>query len=194
MPTKTAKSTSIAAPKTAAIDPSTAQTINRVVGPIVAITQELKSMTDATDKLQKYPANPGGYQQPPAGFEPHVSSGGFSNHNGPFYQQLDGKESYRGFYVLDRHTNGMGITHGGLLMTFADGLLGMTVFRHVRRPSVTVRMTTDFISSAKQGEWVEGKGRIVGETETEVYVSADIYVGDRTVMTAQGIFKPQYKR
>ena len=151
-------------------------------------------MDDLTDNFDKYPPNPAGYKKPPAGFEPHFSSGGFSNHNGPFYQKLDGENSYRGFYILDRHTNGIGIAHGGLLMTFIDGLLGMTVFRKTRRAPLTVRLTTDFISSAKLGEWVEGKGTVVGTTESEVYVSAEIYVGERTVMTAQGIFKPQRRR
>ena len=148
-------------------------------------------MTELDTRLKHFPHNPAGHKQPPQGFEPHVSSGGFSNHNGPFYQKIDGDNNYRGFYVLDRHTNGIGITHGGALMTFTDALLGMTVYRKTRCAPLTVRLTTDFISSAKLGEWVEGKGVVVGMTETEVYVSAEIYVGERTVMTAQGVFKPQ---
>lgn len=148
-------------------------------------------MTDQEHILSKFPNEPNGHKQPPEGFKPHVSSGGFSNHNGPFYQKIDGDNNYRGFYVLDRHTNGIGIAHGGALMTFTDALLGMTVFRKTRCAPLTVRLTTDFISSAKLGEWVEGKGVVIGMSETEVYVSAEIYVEDRIIMTAQGIFKPQ---
>jgi len=59
-------------------------------------------MNDLTDNFDKYPPNPAGYKKPPAGFEPHFSSGGFSNHNGPFYQKLDGENSYRGFYKIGK--------------------------------------------------------------------------------------------
>ena len=67
-------------------------------------------MIDHEKFLKNFPANPDGYRLPPAGFEPHLSRAGFSNHNGPFYQKLDGHDSYRGFYVLDRHCNSMGVT------------------------------------------------------------------------------------
>lgn len=139
--------------------------------------------------LANFPPEPDGYRLPPEGFKPHLSASGYSRHNGPFYQKIVGYENYRGFYVLERHCNSMGIAHGGLLVSFADALLGMAVYRKTRRPPITVRLTSDFIASARRGEWVEGRGWVVREGNGVVYVNADVYVQDRAVLSAQGVFK-----
>ena len=139
--------------------------------------------------LANFPPEANGYRDPPEGFEPHLSAGGYSRHNGPFYQKIVGHENYRGFYVLERHCNSMGIAHGGLLVSFADALLGMAVYRKTRLPPITIRLTTDFVAAARRGEWVEGCGWIVREEHGVVYVNADIYVADRAVLAAQGVFK-----
>jgi acyl-coenzyme A thioesterase PaaI-like protein len=148
-------------------------------------------MTDHDKFLQNFPAEAGGYRLPPPGFEPHLSAGGYSNHHGPFYQKLDGHDNYRGFYVLERHCNSMGIAHGGLLVSFADGLLGMAVFRVTRKAPITVRLTSDFVASAKLGDWVEGKGTVIKAGADVIFVKANIYVADKTVLIAQGVFKAQ---
>jgi acyl-coenzyme A thioesterase PaaI-like protein len=149
------------------------------------------TMTDHDRFLDNFPPEADGYRLPPAGFEPHLSAGGFSRHNGPFYQKLDGHDNYRGFYVLERHCNSMGIAHGGLLVSFADALLGMAVYRLSRRAPITVRLTTDFVAAAKMGDWVEGKGTVIHAGDDVIFVSANIYVGDNTVLMAQGVFKAQ---
>ena len=148
-------------------------------------------MTEHDEFLQNFPPEPDGYRLPPAGFTPHLSAGGYSRHNGPFYQKLDGRDNYRGFYVLDRHCNSMGIAHGGLLVSFADALLGMAVYRQTRKAPLTVRLTTDYTASAKRGDWVEGKGQVVEVSDDVIFVSALIYVGETNVLSAQGLFKAQ---
>ncbi len=85
----------------------------------------------------------------------------------------------------------MGIAHGGLLVAFADALSGMSVYRLTRLAPITVRLTSDFIASAKQGDWVEGQAAVVEVDANLVFVNADVYVADRTVLTAQGVFKAQ---
>lgn len=148
-------------------------------------------MTDHDKFLENFPPEPEGYKLPPPGFEPHLSAGGYSRHNGPFYQKLDGHDNYRGFYVLERHCNSMGIAHGGQLVSFADALLGMAVYRLTRRAPITVRLTSDFMASAKLGDWVEGKGTVIKADNDVVFVNAEIYVADKTVLMAQGVFKAQ---
>jgi acyl-coenzyme A thioesterase PaaI-like protein len=141
--------------------------------------------------LSHFPAEKDGYRLPPDGFEPHLSAGGYSNHNGPFYQKLVGQENYRGFYLLDRHCNSMGIAHGGLLVSFADALLGMAVYRKRREAPITMRLTSDFIASARVGDWVEGKSTVSAVEDGVVFANADIYVDQRTVLLAQGVFRTQ---
>ena len=122
--------------------------------------------------LAKFPQVEGGFREPPEGFRPHLSGGEYSNHNGPFYQKLVGRENYRGFYVLERHCNSMGIAHGGVMVSFADALLGLSVFRKMREAPLTVRLTTDFLASAKLGEWVEGRGWVRSVVDGVVYAAA----------------------
>ncbi len=141
--------------------------------------------------LENFLPEPDGYRDPPAGFEPHLSAGGFSRHNGPFYQKIEGHDNYRGFYVLERHCNSMGIAHGGQLVSFVDALLGMAVYRVTRMAPITVRLTSDFVASAKRGDWVEGKGKVTRAGSTVIFASADLYVEERIVLTAQGVFKAQ---
>ena len=129
------------------------------------------------------------HKEPPEGFREHRTRSGFSQHNGPTYEKVEDGSVYRGFYVLGRHCNSLGIVHGGQLMSFADALLGMTVWHETRKTPLTVRMTTDFISIARPGQWVEGRGFVTKATHSVIFCGAEIYVGKRTIMTAQAIFK-----
>jgi acyl-coenzyme A thioesterase PaaI-like protein len=128
---------------------------------------------------------------PPAGFMPMQWSRGFGRQVGPFYHRSEGGENFtRAFLVAEHHTNGMMNCHGGMLMAFAD-----TVFGHpisIRCPQhywVTVRMLTDFLSGARQGEWVFGTSHIVGQDGDMFTVEGRIFTGERIVMTGTGIFK-----
>ena len=146
-------------------------------------------MTSHDEFLENFPPEPRGYRLPPEGFEPHLSAGGFSRHNGPFYQKLVGEKNFRGFYVLDRHCNSMGIAHGGLLVSFTDALLGLAVYRVTRQAPITVRIACDFVASAKRGDWVEGEATVIRAGKTVIFASARVYVEERVVLVAQSVFK-----
>ncbi len=126
---------------------------------------------------------------PPPGFQASTGRGPFSSHNGPFFHKIDGDSFYHGFWALERHCNGLGIVHGGLLMAFMDGLLGAAVWRGTGGRAVTLRMTSDFLSMARPGEWVEGTARCTDHDDTVAYVAGCVYVGERRVLTANALFK-----
>lgn len=115
---------------------------------------------------------------------------GFGRQVGPLYERINDDGSYtRAFLVQDHHTNGMGNCHGGMLMAFADVAFGHAVSMAEHRYWVTVRLLTDFLSSAKVGEWVEGTGEVIGCEEDFYTVQGRIWCGDRTIMTGTGVFK-----
>ena len=58
------------------------------------------------------------------GFKPLFRSSPFLDHNGPFFQKRIGKQLIVGFKVLDKHVNGRGYAHAGILMTMADIAIG----------------------------------------------------------------------
>lgn len=136
-----------------------------------------------TDDLLDEPEIPPGYQR-------MNWFSGFGRQIGPLYERINADGTFaRAFLVADHHTNGMKNCHGGMLMAFADMALGHAITLRANRYWVTVRLLTDFLEAAHVGDWVEGTGEIVGE-DTDFYtVRGRIWTGERTLMTAQGVFK-----
>ena len=125
----------------------------------------------------------------PEGYLPIQSSAPFGKHNGPIFEKVDGGRFRRGFRVLERHCNQGGIVHGGMLMTFADVVLGTAAWRRTGRPTVTVRMVVDFVAPAHLGDWVEGTAELSRETESLIFVEGELRANGRTILTSSGIFK-----
>jgi len=124
--------------------------------------------------------------------------GGFGNQVGPIYQRFSDDGTWaRGFLVGERHTNGFENCHGGMLMAFADMAFGSVVTYELHRFWVTVRLVTDFVSSASLGDFVQGNAEITGQDGDFVSVRGHIWTGGndpkgpdaRTVMTGTGLFK-----
>ncbi len=125
----------------------------------------------------------------PAGFEPMAWRRGFGRAVGPLYRREDAAGGVTGFRVEEHHTNGMMNAHGGMLMTFADMAWGHAVSVECSAMWVTVRLTCDFLSAAKLGDWVEGAGEILSREDDLFTVRGRIWCADRTLMTGVGVFK-----
>ena len=74
-------------------------------------------------------------------------------------------------------------------MAFADGLLGTAVYLETKTVALTARMNSDFLSSARPGEWLEGTARVTRATSSVAFCEAELYVGSRSVLRATGVFK-----
>ena len=126
----------------------------------------------------------------PEGYERMNWFQGFGRQIGPLYERINDDKTYtRAFLVSEAHTNGMKNCHGGMLMAFADMALGHAITLDANRYWVTVRMVTDFIDAAEIGDWIEGTGVIAGRDHDVYSVTGRIWCGERTIMTATGIFK-----
>ncbi|MDO8789452.1 MAG: PaaI family thioesterase [Sulfuritalea sp.] len=132
----------------------------------------------------------------PEGFKLLKRGGGYLSSLGPWYYRIDEtKGGQRGQLVLairveDRHTNIRHIAHGGFLVTMVDTALGIVVSssREPPQPIVTVSLTTNFITSAEPGDWVEADVDIDRMGGRLAYASCTLRVGARCVMTATGVF------
>ena len=93
----------------------------------------------------------------PDGFKPLPEGLGFTDNLKPCYRRLQAEELSFGLLVAQQHSNSMGICHGGALMTLADitAASGVNLARGKKSGSPTVNLALDFISSARQGEWIE---------------------------------------
>jgi len=117
---------------------------------------------------------------------------GFMETNGPLWGRLaeDGLP-VMGFRVELRHCNPMQICHGGMLMTFADMLLGFTcgVAAGGRKFMPTVNLTGDYVGPAPLGAWVEGHGRLLRQTRNLSFAEAMITADGAPCLRTSGIMK-----
>ncbi len=101
------------------------------------------------------------------------------------------EDGYRfGFVAEPRHANVGGVVHGGMLMTFMDDLLGASVWFAVKqRPVSTIQLNNRFISPARPGDFVTMMPKVERVTKSVVFVSGELRVGDRLVMSSDGVWK-----
>ena len=125
----------------------------------------------------------------PQGFIINERRGPFTNHNGPFYIKKDSDRWTHGAFILDRHCNAANISHGGMLMSFADGVLGHTVYSKTKRAGVTIKFNSEFLSAAREGEWLEGYGDVSNVRGDYVYCNTMLKVSTRNVLSVTSIFK-----
>ena len=125
----------------------------------------------------------------PEGFVTNERRGPYTNHNGPFYIKKETDSFVHGAFILDRHCNAGKIAHGGMLMAFADGVLGHTVYSKTKRVGVTIKFNSEFLSAAREGEWLEGFGEVSHVRNDYIYCNTMLKVSTRNVLSVTSIFK-----
>jgi len=126
----------------------------------------------------------------PDGFVINLWRRGFGRTVGPFYSRrtADNVETMA-FRVEEHHANATSNCHGGMLMSFADMAWGRAITNTRGIGWVTVRLTADFLSGARLGDWVEGASEIIADQDALFTVRGRIWCGDRTLMTGTGVYK-----
>jgi acyl-coenzyme A thioesterase PaaI-like protein len=76
-----------------------------------------------------------------------------------------------------------------MLMSFADMAWGRIISLQKSYNWVTVRLNSDFLSGARLGDFVEGRGELLSEQDLVFTVRGRIWVGERTLVTGTGVFK-----
>jgi acyl-coenzyme A thioesterase PaaI-like protein len=119
-----------------------------------------------------------------------VETSGFINLVGPLWQRIvDGEPEYA-LIAEDKHHNRRGLVQGGLLMTFADRACGMTARFVSGRPTMaTVQLDVHFVDAGRIGETLMARPRVIRTTRSLVFVSAEVKANERTIITANGVFK-----
>lgn len=129
----------------------------------------------------------------PPGFRPLSTMGEFIAVNGPLYLRHEGELVRLGFRVEKRHTNPLGICHGGMLASFCDMLLPMSILR--KSPEVglrflpTINLQLDYLSPAYLGAWVEGEAQVLRVTRSLVFAQGLATTDATPCVRVSGIFK-----
>ncbi|WP_334129312.1 PaaI family thioesterase [Sneathiella sp.] len=125
----------------------------------------------------------------PDGFVRNDGSSSFAAHTGPYYQKITAdNKMIRGFRVARIHLNATNFTHGGMLMTFADGAMAATVVHETGRRCVTLKMNSEFLSSAFEGDWIEGHFDVLRTTKTIAFVQGGLVARGKMIFKCDGIF------
>lgn len=113
----------------------------------------------------------------PAGFERLPRGLGFTDNLQPVYRLVEGEGTSFGLIVEPQHSNTMGICHGGVLMTLADitATTGANLAHGVVAGSPTVHLDIDFISAARQGQWLQTNAEHVSVKRRFGFCSGGIY-------------------
>jgi len=130
-------------------------------------------------------------QDIPSGFEPLERGGPYFSQLGPLYGRRDASDRLViALRVATMHTNSIGIAHGGMLVTLADGALGinLSVAKGLPRSSVTASLTSDFIDAARPGDWLEAHVRIHKMGRRLSFADCELRVDDRLVLRSSAVF------
>ncbi len=133
----------------------------------------------------------------PAGFVAQAMGGGFIGVNGPLYlRHVLGSAPALvtlGFRVEARHCNPMGNCHGGMLASFSDMVLPMSI--HRKAPEVgykflpTISLQLDYLAPAPLGAWVQGEAEVLRVTRSMVFAQGLVTADGVPAVRISGIFK-----
>jgi uncharacterized protein (TIGR00369 family) len=130
----------------------------------------------------------------PPGYHALGDIGGpFVAHNGPLYQVSQGETVKFGFRVEPRHTNPLGILHGGMMASFCDMLLPLSAHHKVESLSnrflPTISLQLDYLAAAPLGAWVEGEAQVLRVTRSMVFMQALVSADGAPCVRVSGVFK-----
>jgi len=116
--------------------------------------------------------------------------GQFAELVGPLYVKRDASGASYGFRVEARHGNARGKIHGGMLLTLADQILGLTAVEAVGHLSiVTLSLNSEFVSGAELGDWLVGDANVVRRTGSMMFMHGVIQRGKDIVLSSSGIWR-----
>ncbi|MFT5936800.1 MAG: hypothetical protein ACJAY7_001612 [Pseudohongiellaceae bacterium] len=119
---------------------------------------------------------------PPDGFEPHFKKSAMTDPWEPLYSKREKERVTIGLTAGKQHCNSRGFVHGGLISTLADNAIGLSCAAHHSDLGglVTLSLHVDFVSVAKQGDWLEFKtvfvkpGRSVDTAQGQVFANGKV--------------------
>jgi uncharacterized protein (TIGR00369 family) len=115
---------------------------------------------------------------------------------GPLLGRLSQEQGERrveiGFRVAQRHTNPVGVCHGGMLATLADMLAAICVPYQTSLPRhflPTISLQMDFLAPAQMGAWVQAQCDILRITRNLVFTQGLITADGEAALRVSAIYK-----
>jgi uncharacterized protein (TIGR00369 family) len=132
--------------------------------------------------------------QAPEGFKHYQGVSPAEDNVGPFfYCKVEG-ELQLGMRACQKHANGNGSVHGGVLLAFADYAATMLALSGVEETCVTVSLNSDFLAGANLGDWIEGSGEVIKRTGSLTFLRGQLAVDGKPILTFQSVLRRLQKR
>jgi uncharacterized protein (TIGR00369 family) len=126
----------------------------------------------------------------PAGFRETRLIDPFELHVGPVYEQGEKGARRFGLRVAKQHVNMRGVIHGGMLMTFADAALGQAAWDACDYADcVTLNMQSQFLSPAREGDWIEVAPVLTRRTRSLMFLRGDFTVDGAPIFSVSSVWK-----
>lgn len=120
-----------------------------------------------------------------------VKIGGFMELVGPLLRStmIENKNTY-GLQTTEIHRNHIGLVHGGVLTSLMDQVLALVAWNAAdRQPTMTIQMDTQFLGTAKAGDFLETRAAIRHATRSLIFVDAEISCATGPIASASAIMK-----
>lgn len=98
---------------------------------------------------------------PPEGYAPHFRKSRFTDPWEPLFSKTEARQVSIGLWLAEAHCNSRGLVHGGLIASLADNAMGLSCVAALAAEGkpppaglVTVTLSTDYLGSAKLGQWL----------------------------------------
>lgn len=121
----------------------------------------------------------------------HLPTAAFSGAIGPSFARDHQGVTQVGVLAGEMTANeNIGIVHGGAILTFADIAMGYAVAHALGNAHcATAQLQYQFAGAARLGEFIVCEPEIVRKTSQLVFVRGLMRVGERTIGSADAIFK-----
>jgi uncharacterized protein (TIGR00369 family) len=134
--------------------------------------------------------------RPSPAWLPLDSDRGFQELVGPIFRDSsltpgDPEPLRLGFRVAAKHCNSAGVCHGGMLATFMDQALGMSIAASIDAPpfTPTLNLSIDFIQAAYVDQWLESRVRIIHRTKGTGYCDCTVDGPQGLIARAHAVFR-----
>ncbi len=127
----------------------------------------------------------------PEGFAMSLPRGPFAEINGPVYRKPsnDNAPARFGFLPEERHCNGLGFIHGGMISTFLDGAMAQAVQERAGCPLVTLALQVRFQSPSPKQRWTEAEITLEPANGDNVTAHAEMRARGVVCATATGAYR-----
>lgn len=125
----------------------------------------------------------------PEGYKHYQGLSPAEDNVGPFYYRKVGDALSLGMRAGEKHANGVGSVHGGVLLCYADYAATMLALSGVKESCVTISLSSDFLAAARLGDWIEGRGEVIKRTGSLTFIRGELSVEGNPVLSFQSVLR-----